>query len=310
MSLVGEQEALGRQRAEKIREVERVERSVDHAQGRVDLVLGQLKKRLRVRSNLRLDERAWRRLIMSSTAPTEMIRRRGYLAAVLRYDLDLLRRLKSERIVLEALRGERIEAVSAVSALELELRGRRDRLEDARQVKSEVLRGVRKERRLLKRILDDRRDQRTALALGPSESGGDLVAEKGLLPRPVSQGRVRVGYGDHQDPLIKTRTFSNGWVLQAPMKTPVRAIHEGLIVFSGWYRGFGNLVIVDHGGDHYSLYGHLHTRSLGRGDRVKQGTMLGEVGETGSLRGPQLYFELRVQRRATDPAGWLLGGVR
>ena len=85
----------------------------------------------------------------------------------------------------------------------------------------------------------------------------------------------------------------------------MRAVYDGRVVYSGWYKGYGNLVILDHGGGHHTLYGHLLAISRARGESVAQGTVIGEVGDTGSLRGPQLFFELRAGRRPVDPRQWL-----
>ena len=307
MGLVNEETLLKRKRAQKLKSVESVDEQVEQAQGRISILNEKLKQRMRARANLRLDERAWRRLIMASERPTEMIRRRGYLRAVLRYDLELLRRLKSDGIVLKALRSERIEAVDAVRELEAVLTGRRDRLEDSRQVKVDVLRKVRREGKLLNRVLKQQKKQRSRLNLGTGDEGAGLTSERGLLPLPLRGGQLVVGFGQQRDPVLKTRTSSSGWTITAPQRTPVRAIHDGRVAFSGWYRGFGNLVILDHGGDHYSLYAHLNSVARVQNDLVKQGAAIGEVGETGSLLGPQLYFELRADRRPVDPAVWLRG---
>ena len=121
-------------------------------------------------------------------------------------------------------------------------------------------------------------------------------------------GEIITGFGIQQDPTLRTRSESRGWLIKSSLRTPVRAIHSGRVAFSGWYRGFGNLVILDHGGDHYSLYAHLNSVARRQDDQIQQGSVVGDVGETGSLNGPQLYFELRVGRKPVDPAEWLLGG--
>ena len=86
---------------------------------------------------------------------------------------------------------------------------------------------------------------------------------------------------------------------------PVRAVYSGRVAFAGWYQGFGNLVILDHGEGYHTLYAHLADIRCAAEAVVAQGEILGPVGDTGSLVGPQLYFEVRVEGRAEDPRKWL-----
>jgi len=75
--------------------------------------------------------------------------------------------------------------------------------------------------------------------------------------------------------------------------------------FADWFRGYGKLVILDHGDDYFSVSGHLAEILVGVGDRVSEGQPIGSVGETGSLSGPSLYFEIRRGAEPLDPAEWL-----
>jgi septal ring factor EnvC (AmiA/AmiB activator) len=78
--------------------------------------------------------------------------------------------------------------------------------------------------------------------------------------------------------------------------------------FAGWFRGFGRIVILDHGDDYFSVSGHLSEMAVAVGDRVGRGAVIGAVGDTGSLSGPQLYFEIRRGGEALDPREWLRSG--
>jgi septal ring factor EnvC (AmiA/AmiB activator) len=84
----------------------------------------------------------------------------------------------------------------------------------------------------------------------------------------------------------------------------VRAIHEGRVAFAGTFIGFGHLVIVDHGQAALSLYGHMASTAVRRGDRVEAGSTLGDSGRS-PAGVPALYFELRVDGRPVDPLQWL-----
>jgi septal ring factor EnvC (AmiA/AmiB activator) len=85
---------------------------------------------------------------------------------------------------------------------------------------------------------------------------------------------------------------------------PVAAVHPGTVDYADAFSGFGNMVIVDHGGNYFSLYGYLGSIDVARGDHVDAGAQLGRVG-TAPTGPPSLYFELRVDGRSVDPLQWL-----
>jgi septal ring factor EnvC (AmiA/AmiB activator) len=97
---------------------------------------------------------------------------------------------------------------------------------------------------------------------------------------------------------------SDGIEIAAAEGAPVRAIHDGTVAFADAFEGFGRLVIVNHGGQTYSVYGHLLDIRVARGDRVDRGQTLGAAGAT-PLGAPGLYFELRIDGRRVDPLQWL-----
>jgi murein hydrolase activator len=97
---------------------------------------------------------------------------------------------------------------------------------------------------------------------------------------------------------------ANGIELSLPEGTPVRAIHDGIVAFSDPFAGYGNLVIVEHADKAYSLYGHLGSVSVKKGDRVDPATTIGLAGRNPSGN-PSLYFELRVDGKPVDPLQWL-----
>lgn len=136
----------------------------------------------------------------------------------------------------------------------------------------------------------------------PATSG--FGALKGKLPMPT-EGHIEVGYGNVLNPKFNTVTLHKGLDIRAPAGTPVRAVADGKVVFAGWLRGYGNLVIVDQGNGFHTLAAHLATLARAVGDEVKAGDALGEVGDTGSLKGAFLYFEIREKGDAVDPAPWL-----
>ena len=84
----------------------------------------------------------------------------------------------------------------------------------------------------------------------------------------------------------------------------MKAVAEGQVVFADWLRGFGNMLILDHGGGYMSLYGYNETLFKRVGDRVRPGDTVASVGNSGGNADPALYFELRHQGKPFDPLPW------
>jgi len=143
----------------------------------------------------------------------------------------------------------------------------------------------------------------------PAARGGELGAEgpglaRGKTSRPVA-GRMRAGFGRQTDPEFQTQTLRTGIEIAAPAGSSVLAVSPGRVLFAGWFRGYGQMVIVDHGAGDLSVSGYLDEVHVAAGDSVALGQPIGSVGETGSASGPGLYFEIRHDGKAVDPALWL-----
>ncbi|MBD1590245.1 murein hydrolase activator EnvC family protein [Pseudomonas typographi] len=139
---------------------------------------------------------------------------------------------------------------------------------------------------------------------GGQTYGGAFDAAKGKLPWPVD-GRLLARFGETRG--SDERTKWDGVMISAPAGATVRAVHGGRVVFADWLRGAGLLVILDHGNGFLSLYGHNQTLLKSAGDVVKAGEPISTVGTSGGQDTPALYFAIRQQGRATDPAQWCRG---
>jgi septal ring factor EnvC (AmiA/AmiB activator) len=129
-----------------------------------------------------------------------------------------------------------------------------------------------------------------------------LLPFRGTLEWPVS-GRLAARFGQASERLGGT-AVRNGIEISVPDSTPVRAVHGGTVGLAGPFIGFGNLVIIDHGANNYSLYGYLGTIDVERGATVDAGADLGRSGSA-PAGPPALYFEMRIDGRPVDPLQWL-----
>jgi septal ring factor EnvC (AmiA/AmiB activator) len=139
---------------------------------------------------------------------------------------------------------------------------------------------------------------------GPRPPAVGLGSLRGQLPWPA-EGRVVTGFGRQVHPRFGTETFRRGVDIEADEGAPIRAVYAGTVLYRGQLKGYGNLIILDHGAGYYTLYAHASEILVEEGDRVRAGQAIGRVGETGSLEGPRLYFEVRYQGRPEVPEQWL-----
>ncbi|MEF2243910.1 MULTISPECIES: murein hydrolase activator EnvC family protein [unclassified Paenibacillus] len=130
----------------------------------------------------------------------------------------------------------------------------------------------------------------------------------GKLGMPIDSGyRVTSNFGTRIHPITKKKHTHTGIDFGAPSGTPIYAAESGVVIVSQWWGGYGNCVIIDHGNGLWTLYGHIRNGGLlvDKGDTVKKGQQIAEVGNTGNSTGPHLHFEVRKNEVAVNPGGYL-----
>ncbi len=247
--------------------------------------------------------------LLSSTDFATLMKRQRALKTLVRRDAAELEELAvladSERA--QTRRLERLEATAQryVRALRVEQAVGQARLARFR----DLLLSVNAEQNRMSRVIADLEASEKELStmvseLQPTSTASGFRARKGHFPFPA-KGVVEVGFGKVVNPRFNTVTVQKGIDVRAAAGSEVASIAPGTVVFAGWLKGYGNLVIIDHGGTYHSLYAHLGSLEVEVGNEVEEGVVLGQVGDTGSLKGPYLYFEIRKAGQAIDPQPWL-----
>ncbi len=257
------------------------------------------------------------RVIFSSRTLPELVSRASALRVLVRHDADLVARFRQERDRLESLQAQLNDALREREAGNAELTRLAARLRGERAQKSTILARLREDRTSERRLLLELEQAAQALeetirtlgrrveSSGSSVGGTGFATRRGALVPPVD-ARIDAPFGRVVDPEFQTTTFRSGVDFAAPAGSPVRSVAAGIVRFAGWFRGYGRIVIVDHGDGFHSISGHLDEIRVDVGDPVGEGEILGTVGETGSLGGASLYFELRRDGEPIDPELWLL----
>ena len=132
-----------------------------------------------------------------------------------------------------------------------------------------------------------------------------LYEKKGSLPWPV-QGKIVTAFGIERHPTFKTVTQNNGIEISTQKNSEILAIHPGKVVYADYFQGFyGNLIIIDHGLAYYSMYGHCSNFKVQKGDIISAGQPIAVIGDTGSLKGTALYFQINFKTDPLNPLQWL-----
>ena len=149
--------------------------------------------------------------------------------------------------------------------------------------------------RLVRMLAGQQRDDAAA---------ADIRTFRSALAWPV-QGKVIESFGRQRNAKFATYTTNNGLKIAADSRTPVQAVFQGTVLFSQWFKGYGNLIILDHGNRVFSLYGNLNGPTVTVGDRVATGQSIAGVGEAEDAESGYLYFEIREDNKPVDPKEWL-----
>ena len=258
------------------------------------------------------------RVLFASVDLQQMLSKMWTLERLLRYDSDLVTRFADEHAELLTIEEEAKLALAERDAARARFEQQSGVLDEERLARRTLLEQVRTDRSHERSLLVEleraaRALEETLSQLGDTDlpdaelDGVGFAGLRGQLDRPV-KGEVRSRFGRVVDADYQTETFRNGIEIAAGAGDSVRAVARGQVRFAGWFRGYGKIVIVDHGGGYFTVSGHLADIYVEVGHIVDRGDTLGSVGETGSLRGPGLYFELRSEGEPVDPAEWLERG--
>jgi len=119
------------------------------------------------------------------------------------------------------------------------------------------------------------------------------------------QARISSEFGYRIHPISKSRRLHTGTDLAAPSGTPIKATGAGVVIHAGWRGGYGNTVMIDHGGNKVTLYAHMSSVSVKSGQQVSKGTVIGKVGSTGNSTGPHCHYEVRINGKPVNPRGYV-----
>jgi murein hydrolase activator len=245
-----------------------------------------------------------------------LLRRKRYLAATVSFDQALVQKLGDEVAHQAKVRSELGQRKEELDDQRRILGQLRDAVRKEAESKKQLLAGLTREKesrvRALKELeqaalrLQKMMDEisRRAVSKPPgAPAGAGLEAMQGKLEWPV-RGQIIGGFGKTKHREFSAEVFRNGIDIEAPMGEEIKAVEKGRVVFADRFAGYGRMVIVDHGERYFSVYAHLSEIVKKNGSVVSRGEILGRVGDSDSLAGAKLYFEMRKDGKSIDPLPW------
>jgi len=238
----------------------------------------------------------------------DFVSRSYLLGVIINRDVQLYQQVSSERAQQTEARATLAEQEQHLAEQQAQWIVSRDQTARLAQERRDLLARVRSQRlaqeeaiRELEaeslKITDIIRRSTGRVHVGPIPTLGD-----GALLWPV-EGRISSGYGWRTHPIFGTREFHTGIDIAVPWGTPIHAAAAGSVIFTGWMRGYGMLVILDHGNGLSTTYSHLSSYSVHIGQRVERGAVIANIGSTGWSTGPHLFFEVREDGQPVNPLG-------
>jgi len=235
----------------------------------------------------------------------ELVDRVFFVQAVLDQDKQLVNHAQATQLELKSKISAISNQILAIQGINQRLQAELDALEAIKGEKQLDMEAVEKDANLTlrqikeleaenKRIRDDLR------SLSRSASGYKGKAWSGSFNKPC-QGSITSGYGYRRHPIFGVTRMHTGVDISAPEGTTIKAAGRGRIVFTGWRKGYGKCVMIDHGGNRSTLYGHMSKICCEAGKDVEAGDKIGEVGSTGWSTGNHCHFEVRINGDPVDP---------
>ena len=245
-----------------------------------------------------------------------LMQSKRYLEVTLAYDRKLVDQLSDESHRQLAIKKELEQRRAEVDRQRRSLIEIKESIRVEREKKKDVLAGLRREKESRERALKeleqaalklqkmiDEMSRKSAAISKDVPAGTGFEALRGRMDYPV-RGALVGTFGKTRHPEFAAELFRQGIDIEASLGDEVKAVEGGKVVFADRFSGYGKMMIIDHGQRYYTLYAHLSELLKKPGEPVRRGEPIAQVGDSDSLAGARLYFEIRKDGKPLDPIPW------
>ncbi len=289
--------------------VERKQREEEALRVRIRSSQDKVRRILRVL--YKMGELGYVKLFLNISSVDQLFRNYRLIVALMDDKVEEIRQIRQGIVTLQRLQAELRRQVARLAGLKAEKAGKLARLQGWKRDKLDMIAKINRQRDLNSRLLEELRTEsenltrvldRKTVAAAPDAA--DLGPLRGKLAWPL-QGAVISGFGKKKSAKFNTYTMNNGIEIKPESSDEIRAVGGGEVIFGDYFKGYGNLIILQHANNFHTLYGHCERFLKMPGDRVAGGEVIALAGSSGSLYGKALYFEIRQSLKPLDPLLWL-----
>jgi len=254
--------------------------------------------------------------LMSAVSFDDFMKKYDILVAIAKKDVELKKNILKKKKDLSSKKTDFERKYVKYESYRKTAAEKSMELTEQKKEKSSLLGGIKDQRTLYEQAIAELKQQSGKLEaiikqydegtrkIEIPQSEGDINRFKGKL-NPPSEGKITSFFGKYKHPKFNVYVFNNGVEIASKLNDPVHPVYSGIVIFSDWFKGYGKMVMVDHGNNIVGIYGHLSEISVNFGQKVVPSDILGKVGDTGSSDTPTLYFEIRKDGKPQNPAEWL-----
>lgn len=232
------------------------------------------------------------------------------LQKIISRDLELLEKLKQDAAEINSRKEQLAAEMKEIKATQTELEAKRAKVNKLREQRAYMLYKAQEEEQ------SSQEEYERLLAISENiasmlrnmeNSGGGAPAGQGGTGQFMwpCNGPITSYYGWRTHPIFGTTKYHSGMDIAVDSGTPINAADSGTVVYSGWLGGYGNCIMIDHGGGLVTLYAHNSALNVGEGQYVSKGTVVAYAGSTGYSTGPHCHFEVRLHGELTEPLNYL-----
>ncbi|MCY7321766.1 MAG: peptidoglycan DD-metalloendopeptidase family protein [Phormidesmis sp. CAN_BIN36] len=249
-------------------------------------------------------------VLLQSQSLNDFIDRRQQLRRVYKTDRKILTTLKSDADRLDRQQTQVEQQKNQIALITQELLSQKSEFEAQATYQNQVVDRLKTDRRALEaaeaQLAKDSQGIGALIQKRVAEErakNGIVVLGTGQMSYP-SDGEITSGFGWRMHPILGYQRFHSGVDFGAEYGGVIRSADRGLVIFAGWYGGYGNAVIIDHGNNITTLYGHTSELYVSEGQSIERGQPFAAVGSTGLSTGPHLHFEVRQNGEPVDPMSY------